>query len=96
MVKFNDASSDIENPDRREAMSAIMKYSAVVGGATATVLTASEAIAKSAASGAGHANASPEYWEQGRRESKYWGDTQWEKWREWERWRETKIKGWEK
>jgi len=53
MTEFNGSGSEIEKADRREAMSAIMKYSVVVGGATGTVLSASEAIARSAASGAG-------------------------------------------
>jgi len=55
MNKLDTSNSEIDDADRREAMSAILKYSAAVGGATATVLTASEAIAKSAASGAGKA-----------------------------------------
>ncbi len=41
----------IEDVERREVMSAILKYSAVVGGASTVVLSASDAVAKSAASG---------------------------------------------
>jgi len=53
MDKFDTSSSEIENPDRREVMSALLKYSAVVGAASGTVLSASQAIAQSAASGGG-------------------------------------------
>lgn len=94
MFKSDDSNLEIENADRREAMSAIVKYSAVVGGATTTVLSASEAIAKSAASGGGYADINPQDYRQGRRDTARWGDKQWEKWREWETWREKKIEQW--
>jgi len=54
MKDFEETGHEIDSPDRREVMSAIVKYSAVIGGASTTVLTASEAIAKSAASGRGY------------------------------------------
>lgn len=44
----------IENKERREVLAALVKYSAVVGGASTVVLSASEAVAKSAASGTGY------------------------------------------
>ena len=96
MSTDHESGSEIENANRREAMSAILKYSAVVGGATATVLSASEAIAQSAASGAGYADVDPQDWRQGRRDAARWGDKEWEKWREWETWRAKKIEQWKR
>lgn len=56
MSNFDKSDSEIDSVDRRELMAAIMKYSVAVSGATATVLTASQAVAQSAASGAGSQN----------------------------------------
>ncbi|WP_170329123.1 hypothetical protein [Ruegeria arenilitoris] len=46
--------NEIENTERREVLAALVKYSAAVGGASTVVLSASEAVAKSAASGTAH------------------------------------------
>ncbi len=43
--------NQLQDKERREVMAALLKYSAAVGGASTVVLSASEAIAKSAASG---------------------------------------------
>jgi hypothetical protein len=43
----------IENADRREVMAALLKYSAVVGGASTIVLSSADAVSASAASGGG-------------------------------------------
>lgn len=88
MSENNQQGTAIENAERREVLSALMKYSVAVGGASATVLTASQAVARSAASGSAQAEPT-ERWQ---REN--WGEQEWAEWREKEARREEHRKAW--
>ncbi|SLN58962.1 hypothetical protein ROA7450_03038 [Roseovarius albus] len=49
--KTNTERNDVESAERREVLTSLLKYTAVVGGASTVALSASEAVAKSSASG---------------------------------------------
>lgn len=52
--KKQNKTDEIENKERREVLTALVKYSAAVGAASTVTLSASEAVAHSAASGYAH------------------------------------------
>ena len=71
MVVSHNEQHEIENKERREVLASLLKYSAAVGGASTVVLSASEAVARSAASGSAR-KYDHDRWEQHLAEKKEW------------------------